>query len=225
MARGRAGGERLGEVARELDAAIGDDRRLASIRAALAQSAIAVSCGTPTPATIRVVQIEPGPMPTFTASAPASISALQPSPVATLPAMTCTRLESFFTRSTAIQHRARMAVRRVDHQRVDACIDQRLTERSKPASPTVDAAATRRRPCSSLQAFGLAWLFSMSLTVIRPTQRPSSSTTISRSMRCLCSSLRASAGSAPSRTVTTFVRHQLGRPAGCRLRQSARRGW
>ena len=26
-----------------------------------------MSCGTPTPATIRVVQIEPGPTPTFTA--------------------------------------------------------------------------------------------------------------------------------------------------------------
>jgi len=36
---------------------------------------IAVSCGTPTPVTMRVVQIEPGPMPAFTASAPASISA------------------------------------------------------------------------------------------------------------------------------------------------------
>ena len=32
---------------------------------------IAVSCGTPTPATMRVVQIEPGPMPTLMASAPA----------------------------------------------------------------------------------------------------------------------------------------------------------
>ena len=38
---------------------------------------IAVSCGTPTPATMRVVQIEPGPMPTLIASAPASISALR----------------------------------------------------------------------------------------------------------------------------------------------------
>ncbi len=37
---------------------------------------MAVSWGTPTPATMRVVQIEPGPMPTFTASAPASIRAL-----------------------------------------------------------------------------------------------------------------------------------------------------
>jgi len=44
-------------------------------RAARADSMMAVSCGTPTPATMRVVQIEPGPMPTFTASAPASIRA------------------------------------------------------------------------------------------------------------------------------------------------------
>jgi hypothetical protein len=31
---------------------------------------MAVICGTPTPATMRVVQIEPGPMPTLTPSAP-----------------------------------------------------------------------------------------------------------------------------------------------------------
>ena len=31
---------------------------------------IALICGTPTPATMRVVQIDPGPMPIFTASAP-----------------------------------------------------------------------------------------------------------------------------------------------------------
>jgi len=34
------------------------------------ESEIAVICGTPTPATTRVVQIDPGPMPTLTASAP-----------------------------------------------------------------------------------------------------------------------------------------------------------
>src|SRR5688500_2565714 len=36
-----------------------------------AQSAIAVSCGIPAPDTIRVVQIDPGPTPTLTASTPA----------------------------------------------------------------------------------------------------------------------------------------------------------
>ena len=39
---------------------------------------IAVTCGTPTPATTRVVQIEPGPTPTLTPSAPASTSAWAP---------------------------------------------------------------------------------------------------------------------------------------------------
>ena len=62
---------------------------------------MAVSWGTPTPATMRVVHIDPGPMPTFTASAPASISALVPSAVATLPAITCTRLDCFLMRVTA----------------------------------------------------------------------------------------------------------------------------
>ena len=69
--------------------------------AALAQSSMAVSCGTPTPATMRVVQIEPGPMPTLTASAPASMSALVASEVATLPAMICTEFEIFLARVTA----------------------------------------------------------------------------------------------------------------------------
>ena len=46
---------------------------------------MAVTWGTPTPATTRVVQIEPGPTPTLTASTPASTSAWAPSRVATLP--------------------------------------------------------------------------------------------------------------------------------------------
>ena len=60
------------------------------LRATSTASMMAVSCGTPTPATTRVVQIEPGPMPTLIESAPASISALAPSAVAILPATTCT---------------------------------------------------------------------------------------------------------------------------------------
>src|SRR5688500_15809049 len=58
--------------------------------AARAQSRTAVTCGTPTPATTRVVQIDPGPTPTFTASAPAAISASVADAVATLPAITST---------------------------------------------------------------------------------------------------------------------------------------
>ena len=46
--------------------------------------------GTPMPATTRVVQIDPPPMPTFTASTPASMSASVASAVATFPATTST---------------------------------------------------------------------------------------------------------------------------------------
>ena len=48
-------------------------------RAARYASAMAVICGIPAPVTMRVVQIDPGPMPTLMASAPASIRALAPS--------------------------------------------------------------------------------------------------------------------------------------------------
>ena len=54
---------------------------------AYAASITAVSCGTPIPAMILVVQIEPGPIPTFTALTPASARALAPAAVATFPAM------------------------------------------------------------------------------------------------------------------------------------------
>ena len=46
-----------------------------------ATSCIADSCGTPIPATTLVVQIEPGPIPTFTPSAPASIKNFEEGPV------------------------------------------------------------------------------------------------------------------------------------------------
>ena len=55
--------------------------------AAAATFEIAVICDTPTPVTIRVVQIDPGPTPTFTASTPCSIRSAAASPVAMFPAM------------------------------------------------------------------------------------------------------------------------------------------
>ena len=50
-------------------------------------SFIAVNCGTPAPATILVVQIDPGPTPTFTALAPALIRSFVAFAEATLPPM------------------------------------------------------------------------------------------------------------------------------------------
>ena len=72
-----------------------------AVRAASEASYTAVTCGTPTPATTRVVQIEPGPTPTLTASAPASTSACAPERVATLPPMTsmCAKAGSALSRA------------------------------------------------------------------------------------------------------------------------------
>ena len=53
----------------------------------------------------------------------------------------------------------------------DIAEPQFCIEMNSYASPTPVAAATRKRPCGSLQAVGKAWAFSMSLTVIRPMQR------------------------------------------------------
>ena len=46
--------------------------------AARAASVMAVICGMPAPETTRVVQIEPGPMPTLTAATPAAIRSAVP---------------------------------------------------------------------------------------------------------------------------------------------------
>ena len=51
-------------------------------------SITAVICGTPIPATILVVQIDPGPIPTFIISAPELYNFLAASPVAILPTQT-----------------------------------------------------------------------------------------------------------------------------------------
>ena len=55
---------------------------------AAATSNTAENCGKPTPATTRVVQIDPGPIPTLTASAPASTKYFAASPVAIFPTIT-----------------------------------------------------------------------------------------------------------------------------------------
>ena len=81
---------------------------------------------------MRVVQMEPGPMPTFTASAPASISACVPAAVATLPAMTCTELDSFLMRATDSSTRCEWPW----------AVSTTMT--SQPASISI---SERRKPC------------------------------------------------------------------------------
>ena len=68
-----------------------------SFSAASAVSMTAVNWGMPMPATTRVVQIDPGPMPTLMQSAPAPMSARAASAVAILPATTLTSLLNCLT--------------------------------------------------------------------------------------------------------------------------------
>ena len=141
---------------------------------------IAVNCGTPTPATIRVVQIEPGPIPTLIASAPAPTSALAASAVATLPATTWTEFDSLDPLDR-LRDLEIVAVRGVDDdQSQPASIS--ASDRAKPLSPTV-VAARRAAALRLLGRVGELTAFSMSLTVIRPMQWCSSSTTSNFSIR------------------------------------------
>ena len=87
---------------------------------------IAVSCGTPTPATTRVVQIEPGPMPTFTASAPAPISAVVASRGGDVAGDDLDRVGSSLDPLDGGGDVAIVAVRGVDHDQVAFGVDQRL---------------------------------------------------------------------------------------------------
>ena len=61
----------------------------------------AVSCGIPTPATMRVVQMEPGPWPTFTIEAPQSARYSTPAAEVTLPATMGRSLKCWRMRRTA----------------------------------------------------------------------------------------------------------------------------
>ena len=100
---------------------------------------------------MRVVQIEPGPMPTLIASAPASISACAPSRVATLPAISATLLVARRSRRTCDSTDSEWPCA-VSTTRQSTPAATSRSARSKPLSPTVVAAATRSRPSASLAA-------------------------------------------------------------------------
>ena len=97
--------------------------------------------GAPTPVTMRVVQIEPGPTPTLMASAPASTNAWAPSRVATLPPMTwtCRVAGSLLRRCDHLDEQAHVAVGRVGDEHVDAGLDE-----GRRTLPRVTEVADRR---------------------------------------------------------------------------------
>ena len=84
--------------------------------------------------------------------------------------MTCTALESFLMRVDRFEHPLRMAMGGVDDDHVDAGVDQQLG--------ALEALLAHRGGRGDAQAallvlggIGMGACFSMSLTVIRPTQR------------------------------------------------------
>ena len=164
----------------------------------------AVSCGTPTPVTTRVVQIEPGPTPTLTASTPRSTSDRAPSRVATFPAISCTSGKD--SRTCAVASNTASAwpcAVSTTSASTPASISAFARVRKSPPAPI--AAATRSRPISSLFAPGNCRRLWMSLTVISPFRRCSPSTTGSFSTRCLARIRSASSSVVPCGAVMRFL--------------------
>ena len=121
--------------------------------ATCAASNTAVTWGTPIPATTRVVQMEPGPMPIFTQSAPASMRARVPSAVATLPATICT---SGYRDLIRITH-SRMFREwpwAESRQSTSAPASTKAATRSSTSAVTPMAAPTSSRPFSSRAELG-----------------------------------------------------------------------
>ncbi len=164
---------------------------------------MAVTCGTPTPATTRVVQMLPGPTPTLTPSTPASISAWAPARVATLPPITsisALALSCLIMSSTDCAWPCAVSTMRKSTPASMSAWARRLA-----SSPTPTAAPTTRRPPSSLVACGNFSLLVKSLTVMSPRSRPPASISGSFSILCSLSSLSAWSGSTPTGAVTSGI--------------------
>ena len=99
--------------------------------AARAHSATAVIIGTPMPATTRVVQMEPAPMPTFTASTPSAISASVRFGGGDVAGDEIDVLELAPDAPDHVEHALRVAVRGVDDEHVHVRRDERLGARER----------------------------------------------------------------------------------------------
>ncbi len=154
----------------------------------------------PIPATTRVVQIDPAPMPTLTASTPRRTRASVASAVATLPAMRSTsgkcRRSSRTMSSTPWWWPCAVST-----TSTSTWAATRASARSIVFFAVPTAAPQRSRPSESLQAFGYSIAFWMSLTVIRPLSRKALSTTRSFSTLWRCRISRASSRVVPTGTV------------------------
>ncbi len=102
---------------------------------------------------MRVVQIDPGPIPTLTPSAPASANAFAAAPVATFPTITCNSGNAAFTsfNLSITPFECPCAVSIVTTSTPAAT---NAVTRSKVSGVTPTAAPTNNLPCESLAAFG-----------------------------------------------------------------------
>ena len=139
-------------------------------------SNIAEICGTPIPAIILVVQIEPGPIPTFTASAPALTNSIAASAVAILPPITSTLgnfcLTALMVSITFLEWPCALSITKTSTPSLN-----NASALSKVSLSVPKAAPTINLPKSSLVASGFLAVFSMSLIVTRPDNLSSSSRT------------------------------------------------
>ena len=170
--------------------------------ATLEHSFSAVSCGTPAPATILVVQIEPGPTPTLTALTPAAIRSFVASAVATLPAIMSISLKCFL-RFLTVSITAFECPWAVSTTRTSTPALERAYARSIASSPTPSAAPAHNLPSLSLHACGYFFLFSISFIVIKPMRLKSLSTMGSFSILCSCKTFWAARRLVPIEAVTS----------------------
>ena len=154
--------------------------------------------------------MEPGPIPTLTASTPASIRAFVAAPVATFPAITCTSgnfsLIIFTQRITLAEWPW------AESNTITSTLAfTRASTRSSTLAVIPTAAPQSSLPCASLAELGYLICFSISLMVISPFKLKSSSTMGSFSTLALARIFLASIMVIPSLAVTRFseVMHSL----------------
>jgi hypothetical protein len=152
---------------------------------------------------MRVVQIEPGPMPTLMPSTPALTRSRAASAVATLPPMTC-RSPHFALMRAIMSSTPFECPCAVSTTTTSTPASRKAATRSSVSCAVPTAAPTRSRPDGSLQARGNSVAFWKSFTVIMPRSSSLLFTTSTFSMRCLCSSNSTSSFGAFSRTVTSL---------------------
>ena len=149
---------------------------MTGIPASLATSAtseIAVTWGTPIPATIRVVQMEPGPIPTLRPSAPWAIKSSAASRVAMLPIHKSASILSLMVSANLTTFMLWAWAQSIEMMSAPASSNAIALSKSKGPQ----AAATKYLPFLSSAALGCWSWFKISLMVRIPTKSPSSLTT------------------------------------------------